>query len=159
MARRADFLERLVLLDPLLAYHHATRHSPASVQASRFALDWPNQPMPFKVYTSLEPIPLPLTFSASTAPALDAIAGTVAQTEGDLDLQMLARLCYFANGITRVLERHGQKIPFRAAACTGALYHIELYVVCTDLAALGGDSRGETSEPCACSAAATFGAC
>ena len=27
-------------------------------------------------------------------------------------------------------------MPFRAAACTGALYHIELYVVCGDLPGL-----------------------
>jgi SagB-type dehydrogenase family enzyme len=45
---------------------------------------------------------------------------------------MVARLCYFANGITRVLRR----MPFRAAACTGALYHIELYLVSGDLADL-----------------------
>src|SRR5207249_4854405 len=44
----------------------------------------------------------------------------------------LARLCYFANGITRVLRR----MPFRAAACTGALYHIELYLISGDLADL-----------------------
>jgi SagB-type dehydrogenase family enzyme len=45
---------------------------------------------------------------------------------------MVARLCYFANGVTRVLRR----TPFRAAACTGALYHIELYLVTADLADL-----------------------
>jgi SagB-type dehydrogenase family enzyme len=58
--------------------------------------------------------------------------------EPALNLEALARLCYFANGITRVLRRQGLQMPFRAAACTGALYHIELYVVCaelTDLAA------------------------
>src|SRR5438874_9169318 len=42
---------------------------------------------------------------------------------------MLARLCYFSNGVTKVLRG----MPFRAAACTGALYHIELYLICGDL--------------------------
>jgi SagB-type dehydrogenase family enzyme len=42
---------------------------------------------------------------------------------------MLARVCYLSNGITHVL--HG--MPFRAAACTGAMYHIEEYIVCGDL--------------------------
>ena len=49
-----------------------------------------------------------------------------------LDRQMLARLCYFSNGVTRVLRR----MPFRAAACTGALYHIEIYLICGELADL-----------------------
>jgi SagB-type dehydrogenase family enzyme len=86
----------------LLDYHEATKHSLESVQANRHALDWSNQPLPFKIYTSLEPRPLN---------------------------EMLARVCYLSNGVTRVL--HG--MPFRAAACTGALFHIEEYIVCGDL--------------------------
>jgi SagB-type dehydrogenase family enzyme len=122
-------------VNPLRAYHEATKHSPASVQSSRFTLDWPNKPLAFKMYTTLPPIALPLTFAASAPPALDAIAGTIPApvSESPLSLETLARLCYFANGITRVLQRHGQRMPFRAAACTGALYHIELYLVCADL--------------------------
>jgi len=50
-------------------------------------------------------------------------------SKGALDLNMLARLCYFSNGVTKVIRG----MPFRAAACTGALYHIELYLVCADL--------------------------
>jgi SagB-type dehydrogenase family enzyme len=50
---------------------------------------------------------------------------------------MLARLCYFSNGVTRVLRRRdGGQMPFRAAACTGALYHVELYAICGGLADL-----------------------
>ncbi|MCA1645820.1 MAG: SagB family peptide dehydrogenase [Chloroflexi bacterium] len=126
----------------VLEYHEATKHSPRSVQTNRFELDWANKPLPFKVYTSLEPRPLPMRFNASDAPALEAIAGRVATPRvatdpaREMTVEMLARLCYFANGITRVLQRNGQRIPFRAAACTGALYHIELYLVCGDLADL-----------------------
>ena len=85
------------------------------MRADRHRLDWPNQPLPFKIYTTMSPRPLPLEFQRSTA--------------GALDLNMLSRLCYFSNGVTRVLRG----MPFRAAACTGAMYHIELYVVCTDV--------------------------
>jgi len=120
-------------VDPLLEYHAATKHSPASVQSSRFTLDWPNKPVPFKVYTSLPPIALPLTFSASAPNSLTAIAGSLADADAQLNLEALARLCYFANGITRVLQRNGQQVPFRAAACTGALYHTELYLICAEL--------------------------
>jgi SagB-type dehydrogenase family enzyme len=41
----------------------------------------------------------------------------------------LARLLYFSAGITKQRAYPGGEIYFRAAACTGALYEIELYVV------------------------------
>src|SRR5215210_9475315 len=34
------------------------------------------EPLPYKIYTTLEPIPLPRDFPASDFPALDAIAAT-----------------------------------------------------------------------------------
>jgi SagB-type dehydrogenase family enzyme len=123
--------------EPLLAYHAATNHSPESVRSDRHSLDWLNHPLAFKIYTSLEPIPLPRQFKASACGALDAIAGMCtgpAREPADVGLETLARLCFFSNGITRVLRRRGgQGMPFRAAACTGALYHIELYLICGDL--------------------------
>jgi SagB-type dehydrogenase family enzyme len=102
------------------------------VRSGRHVLDWPNQPLPFKIYTSLAPLALPLTFGPSEVPALQAIGGVCPSADRQPDLPMLARLCYFSNGITRVLRR----MPFRAAACTGALFHIELYPICGDLPGL-----------------------
>ena len=49
------------------------------------------------------------------------------------DLQDLARILYFSAGITKQRAYPGGEIYFRAAACTGALYEIELYVVTGDL--------------------------
>jgi SagB-type dehydrogenase family enzyme len=46
---------------------------------------------------------------------------------------LLASLLYFSAGITKRKQYPGGEILFRAAACTGALYHIELYLVCGDL--------------------------
>lgn len=45
----------------------------------------------------------------------------------------VARLCRYSNGVLR-WSRYpsGEEYGFRAAACTGALYHIELYVACAD---------------------------
>ena len=99
------------------------------MQSNRHGLDWSNQPLPFKIYTSLAPIELPRSLSASSAPGLAVVAGVCPAPQGELTLETVARLCYFSNGVTRVL--HG--MPFRAAACTGALYHIELYPICGDL--------------------------
>ena len=60
--------------------------------------------MPFKIYTSLSPIGLPLEFPRSDVPALSAIAGRCPSHEGGVTLQALARLSYFSNGVTRVLR-------------------------------------------------------
>jgi SagB-type dehydrogenase family enzyme len=45
----------------------------------------------------------------------------------------LASLFYYSAGITKRGIIPGGQTYFRAAACTGALYHIELYLVCGDL--------------------------
>jgi SagB-type dehydrogenase family enzyme len=52
------------------------------------------------------------------------------------DLQDLARILYFSAGITKHRKSPAGEIYFRAAACTGALYEIELYVVTGDLPGL-----------------------
>ncbi len=119
-------------------YHEGTKHSEESLRKRRHSLDWDNQPIPYKVYTSLEPIPLPRELPPSEMPALDAIANIGQAPSGDVipDLETVARLCLYSNGITRWLRRGGGEMPFRAAACTGALYHIELYVVSGDIPGL-----------------------
>jgi len=90
----------------LRRYHEATKHSPLSVAASQHRLDWSNKPLPFKVYTSLAGIPPP---------------------------EDVARLCLYSNGVLR-WRRYptGEPYGFRAAACTGALYHSELYLAFAD---------------------------
>jgi SagB-type dehydrogenase family enzyme len=106
--------------------------------ANRHLLDWYNQPSPYKIYSSLDPIPLPGEFTPSSVSALDAIAASSqAGTEPRVpDLDTVARLCFFSNGVTKRLQYAGGQMEFRPAACTGALYHIELYIVCTDLPGL-----------------------
>ncbi len=115
-------------------YHELTKHSLASVQSNRHGLDWPNQPLPFKIFSTLEGSPLPTALAPSSGGALEAIAGAFdVDAARVIDSALLARLCYYANGVTKVLRRPGGGMPFRAAACTGALYHIELYIACQDL--------------------------
>jgi hypothetical protein len=52
------------------------------------------------------------------------------------DLPDLAGILYLPAGITKRRKDPGGEIYFRAAACTGALYEIELYVVTGDLEGL-----------------------
>ncbi len=122
-------------LEATWAYHTGTKHSYASVRSGGHYLDWKNQPLPFKIYSTLEPIPLPHEIPPSAATALDAISATGVPTDGDRipDLRTLARVLYFSAGITKRRKYHGGELFFRAAACTGALYHIELYFICGEL--------------------------
>ena len=115
------------------SYHNATKHSYRSIRTNPHFLDWANQPLPFKIYPKAELIPLPREFSEPDVPALNAIA-TVAQRDNAVpDLQTLSQLLYFSAGITRRRTFPGGEIYFRAAACTGALYELELYLACGPL--------------------------
>ena len=114
-----------------LNYHQQTKHSHESVRSDPHFLDWSNQPIPFKTYLGLEPLPLPSQWSETSVPALEAISGTAsAESEAIPTLDQLARLLYLSAGLTRTREVPGGEIQFRAASCTGALYQVELYVVC-----------------------------
>jgi SagB-type dehydrogenase family enzyme len=70
--------------------------------------------------------------------ALSAISEPVPSSPADSvpGLQDLARILYFSAGITKERKSPGGEIYFRAAACTGALYEIELYFVTGDLKGL-----------------------
>jgi SagB-type dehydrogenase family enzyme len=119
------------------AYHDATKHSYASVRANAHSLDFANQPLPFKIYPTLEPIRLPAEVRQTGVAALSAIAEIVPpETKAAPDLEAVAQLLYLSAGITRHRKYPGGEIYFRAAACTGALYEVELYLVCGDLANL-----------------------
>jgi SagB-type dehydrogenase family enzyme len=119
-------------------YHNATKHSWASVRSGGHYLDWSIYPRPFKIYPQLEPIPLPRELPQSGVAALSAIAATEIPGGAETipDLATLAHLLFFSAGITKHRQFPGGEIYFRAAACTGALYEIELYVVCAELPGL-----------------------
>lgn len=119
-------------------YHNRTKHSYQSVRTSAHFLDWENQPVLFKIYPGLEPIPLPHTFTPPDAAALSAIAAAAAPAEKSPapSKALLAEIFFLSAGITRRRRYPGGEILFRAAACTGALYHIDLYLIAGALADL-----------------------
>jgi SagB-type dehydrogenase family enzyme len=119
----------------ILDYHEATKHSESSLRASRHTLDWENQPLPFKIYRDLEPTPLVKDFPSRDVPALAAITGspTPGAAERIPDLTTLSRVLYLSAGITKSRPHPGGATYFRAYPNTGALYHIDLYLVAGDL--------------------------
>src|SRR6266478_1044432 len=118
-------------------YHEATKHSYTSVRTNPHFLDFANQPLPFKIYPALEPSRMPTEVRQTGVAALSAIAVSIPDhTNIAPDLQAVAQLLFLSAGITRQRKYSGGEIYFRAAACTGALYEVELYLVCGDLANL-----------------------
>ncbi len=119
-------------------YHDGTKHSYWSIRNNPHFLDWANRPQPFKIYPKIEPLLLPRDVPHTGVAALSAIsdAAPSSRTDSVPDIQDLGRILYFSAGITKQRAHPGGEIYFRAAACTGALYEIELYVVTGDLAGL-----------------------
>jgi SagB-type dehydrogenase family enzyme len=121
---------------PILAYHEATKHSPRSVRTGP-GLDWENQPLPFKIYPDLEPIPLVRAFAERDVPALVAISQPPARArdgpERTPELSGLSRVLMLSAGITKRRRHPGGEVLFRAHPNTGALYHVDLYLVAGEL--------------------------
>lgn len=113
-------------------YHRVTSHSWESLQRAPHTLNWANYPKPFKLYRNLPTLPLPRHWTPSRLPALAAIldSGDHFDRSAALDLLALARLLYLSAGVVRWRSFGDMQVPFRAAACTGNLHHIDLYVVC-----------------------------
>ncbi len=122
-------------LDAMWQYHSGTKHSYLGVRTQPHFLDWNNKPLLFKIYPTLEVTRLARDFRETGVPALSAIAAPELPTQGEAvpDLESLAQLLFFSAGVTRSRKHEQGETFFRAAACTGALYEIELYVACTEL--------------------------
>ncbi|HST09221.1 MAG TPA: SagB family peptide dehydrogenase, partial [Terriglobales bacterium] len=125
-------------LDATWKYHNGTKHSYLSLRAHPHFLDWDNKPLLFKIYPTLEVTRLPKDFRQTGVSALSAIAspGVAAKGKKIPTFDDIAQLLFFSAGVTKSKKFPGGETFFRAAACTGALYEIELYLVCQDLPGL-----------------------
>ena len=120
----------------ILDFHEKTNHSVRSVREGNVRLDFSILPRLYKLYRRAETLALPEEVEPSTTPALAAIAGDAPTTGGAPTLEDAAALLKLSAGITKWLKVPNGRMAFRAASCTGALYHIELYLVCGDLPGL-----------------------
>ena len=140
----------------IIDYHEKTKHSEISVMNSPHYLDWDNRPNPFKIYTELPTIPLPVDFSMPSMNAIMAISKLYSQYKqfdehvktsrndisktkdfdrtksniNTLTFKDLAAILFFSAGITREIKYNNNTFYMRAASATGALYPIEIYIVC-----------------------------
>ena len=98
------------------------------------------EPLPYKIYTTLEPIPLPRDFpdiGSARARCSGGHRRARSRRAPCRTWTRVARLCLRSNGLLkRWRSPSGREIEFRAAGCTGARYHLELYLVCGELPGL-----------------------
>lgn len=118
-------------------YHNGTKH-PNGILLNRFHVYHPtHRPTPYKIYKNVPQTSLPLDKKPLGILTLDALSIKEKFDDGTLDLNTLSRISYFSSGITKKIKfPELGEVDFRAASCTGALYHIELYVICTDIPGL-----------------------
>ena len=116
-------------------YHNSTKHSYSSIRTALHQLDWANKPLEYKIYPTLSLTRLSYEGRPTGVAAMSALAAPKdpAATDREPDLETLAQILFLSAGITKKKKYPGGEIFFRAAACTGALYEIELYLVCGDL--------------------------
>src|SRR5579872_1784389 len=112
-------------------YHEITKHSYTSVRSGAYLLDWDNKPAPYKIYPEAGSMALPRELELPAMPTLEAISSATNGT-GLLDIDILTRILFCANGLTRRARVGGEDYHFRAAASAGALYPIETYIAASD---------------------------
>ena len=120
-------------------YHNGTKHPNGSLMSRFHLYNSANRPNPYKIYKDLPSITLPIQKSEKNFSALKAISGNIKlKDKGQIpDLNVLAKILKLSGGITKTINFQGiGEVEFRAASCTGALYHIEIYVVCQDVSGL-----------------------
>src|SRR5262245_17017583 len=120
--------------DAALDYHRLTRHGSRVEHPERLVsfrpLDPGNRPAPFKRYTDREPVPLPREIGGTGAPATEVLSGVCSSSPAPLDATVVARLLFYAAGVTRTsTSPDGSRTYFRAAMSAGNLHPVELYVV------------------------------
>ncbi|HEX7734769.1 MAG TPA: SagB/ThcOx family dehydrogenase [Ktedonobacteraceae bacterium] len=120
-------------------YHDGTKHPDGMLLDYSLPYTQDMRPLLFKMYTDLSPRSLPLDSGPGGVSAFQALTSQGTGAVGQrLDLETLTRIFTFSAGITKYLTYRptGKTIPYRAAACTGALFHIELYLVSGDIPGL-----------------------
>ncbi len=121
-------------------YHNGTKHPNGELLKRSHTYHAGLRPTPYKIYKGVQKIDLVLDKKTAGISTLDAVSTNPDfKIKNTVDLNILSRILYFSAGITKKIKFPPPigEFDFRAASCTGALYHIEIYVACCDITGLG----------------------
>lgn len=122
-----------------LNFHEGTKHPGGFLMKPNHFYNYQMEPLKEKRYLDLPVISLRLKPRDTPKPAIEILGQEIKfdDIQTVLDLDTLTNILHFSAGITKTIRYpHWGQIPFRAAACTGALYHIEVYLVCAHIAGI-----------------------
>ncbi len=135
-----------------LDYHEKTKHSVISIMNSHYQIDWNDRPLSYKTYINKLPVKVLTThFSIPDMNTILSINKIHPQNteynkkdrkiisnysdknkieSKNLTLQVLSMILFFIGGITRIIKNNDNIYYMRTAPATGALYPIEIYIIC-----------------------------
>ena len=111
-------------------YHEATKLSYINLRT---------KPPLYKAYQDIPVFSLPPEFPSPGMPALEAVSGKVPAVPAPsaITVTSLAQLLFYSAGLIRkAYLRSAGEVHYRAAASAGALYPVDVYVVCGELEGL-----------------------
>ena len=126
--------------DAAWAYHNGTKHSYESIRRNPHYLDWENQPLAFKIYpqagAAFHSIRIYRLLACRRSTAISALDAEPDQQRRCPQVRLWRRFFSSPPASPGAAVIRAERCLFRAAACTGALFHIDLYIVCGDLEGL-----------------------
>jgi SagB-type dehydrogenase family enzyme len=119
------------LLETVLRYHERTKHHFHRYAAGPRALDWANQPDPFRRYAGAPLVPLPRLAPADEprSPPYEAIYIPNCAPCASLNLASLSRLLEYSLSLTAWKQAGGVRWALRANPSSGNLHPTEGYVL------------------------------
>jgi SagB-type dehydrogenase family enzyme len=126
-------------LEAVMRYHERTKHHFHRFAAGPAALDWANQPDPFRRYEGapLTALPLLAPGEAPVSPDYDSLYLPGAVPSAPAGERMLSRLLEYSLALTAWKQAGATRWALRANPSSGNLHPTEAYVLVAGIAELG----------------------